>query len=220
MTWTKTKKTLVDKLTKEQTDVAIEMYQVKICNDCNVEKSTEDFTKRDKQSNICVAYCKECVNKRASKYRKTKQGLLSLVYRNQVLHSKNRGHTAPEYNMHEFKGKYINDETYLALYDEWVTSGYNKKLTPSFDRLDDNKGYSFSNLNRWMTWMENNEKGWSSSKKKVKGIRISDNKEFIFDSMVEASELTGCRRQGVSMCCRGVRDKAGGFKWSYLQKIF
>jgi len=43
------------------------------------------------------------------------------------------------------------------LYNNWVKHGYDKWYKPSVDRLNDDKGYSFSNI-QLVTWKENSDK--------------------------------------------------------------
>ena len=36
-----------------------------------------------------------------------------------------------------------------------------------------------------------------------------------YKSVAEASRQTGISKTCISRCCRGERDKSGGFKWEY-----
>lgn len=46
---------------------------------------------------------------------------------------------------------------FIIIYMDWVRSGFNVMLSPSVDRIDNNKGYTIDNM-EWMTLMENMEK--------------------------------------------------------------
>ena len=39
----------------------------------------------------------------------------------------------------------------------------------------------------------------------------------IFDSGIDAQNATGISRSGISMCCKGKRQTAGGYHWEYYQ---
>ncbi len=47
---------------------------------------------------------------------------------------------------------------FLDLFTIWVNSGYERKLTPSIDRIDSNKGYTLDNM-QWLTHSDNSSKG-------------------------------------------------------------
>lgn len=47
---------------------------------------------------------------------------------------------------------------FLSLYHNWVENNYDRKLTPSVDRVDPEKGYELSNM-EWVTHSENSRRG-------------------------------------------------------------
>ena len=51
-----------------------------------------------------------------------------------------------------------SDATFLILWEVWVASSYERKLTPSIDRIDSSKGYQLDNM-RWLTHSENSRLG-------------------------------------------------------------
>lgn len=53
------------------------------------------------------------------------------------------------------------EESFDKLYDDWVSSGFDKKLSPSIDRVDTSKGYTLDNM-RWLTHSENSSIGAKS----------------------------------------------------------
>lgn len=53
------------------------------------------------------------------------------------------------------------NKTFLILYKQWVASGYERRLAPSVDRIDSNKGYVLSNM-EWITHSENSRRGTAS----------------------------------------------------------
>lgn len=50
-----------------------------------------------------------------------------------------------------------NYKKFMVLYNNWVQSNFDEKLSPSVDRIDNNKGYKKSNL-QWLTKSENSTK--------------------------------------------------------------
>ena len=52
-----------------------------------------------------------------------------------------------------------------VLWNSWTDSGYNRKLTPSVDRVDSTKGYYLDNM-EWVTHSENSRRGAISKHEK------------------------------------------------------
>ncbi len=48
----------------------------------------------------------------------------------------------------------LKQNKFHKLYKRWKNSGYKTEIAPSFDRLDDNKGYALKRL-QIVTWKEN-----------------------------------------------------------------
>lgn len=104
------------------------------------------------------------------RYEKTVNGFLMRVYRN--MKSRITGVQKKKY--HLYKGKELwaketfllwtfNNPVFLDLFTAWEKSGYERKLTPSVDRIDCSKGYSEQNC-EWVTHSENSRR--SSTRKK------------------------------------------------------
>jgi hypothetical protein len=51
----------------------------------------------------------------------------------------------------------LNDPEYNRLYAEWVATNYDRKLSPSIDRIDNNGGYTIDNM-QWLTSSQNQAK--------------------------------------------------------------
>ena len=76
---------------------------------------------------------------------------------------------------------------------------------------------------QWMTWTENNDKGYADrkngiNKKSFKSVIQMDlNDKFIAKhcSMSQASRDTGINLGNIGLCCRGKYKTAGGFRWIY-----
>ena len=50
---------------------------------------------------------------------------------------------------------------YAGVFDKWVNSGYERRLSPSIDRIDTTKGYVLGNI-QWITHSENSSRGCAS----------------------------------------------------------
>jgi len=109
---------------------------------------------RKKNSNACT-----------KKYERTKKGKLMRTYRN--MQSRVSGIVKQKAHLYsgvdvltreEFYEWSLNNEDFNALYEQWVLSGYDKKLSPSIDRIDTSLGYVIGNI-RWLTHSENSRLG-------------------------------------------------------------
>lgn len=183
--------------------------------------------------NRFYSYCFSCERKYNKEYRQSINGLIYKMYSSQTKRSKDRNNPPPEYTKNEFKDWILGQYHFELLYDNWVTSGHKKDLTPSCDRLNDNKPYTFDNI-RLVTWEINNKKGNYDRKhgvnnkvsKKVVGIHIKTNKIIEFHSIREAERQTGIQSSHISKCCLNKkyrsangkyypRKSAGNYKWKY-----
>ena len=50
-----------------------------------------------------------------------------------------------------------SDPEFIRLFKEWEESGYEYKLTPSIDRIDNSRGYDLDNI-QFLTLSENSKK--------------------------------------------------------------
>jgi len=104
-------------------------------------------------------------NKCTKKYEKTKKGFLMRLYRN--MQSRITG--VQKLKFHLYHDKYLlprNDfyewalssPDFHQLFELWKISDYERKLTPSVDRIDSKIGYSLDNM-EWVTHSENSRRG-------------------------------------------------------------
>lgn len=107
-------------------------------------------------------------------YEKTKKGFLMRKYRN--MKSRILGIQKKKFHLYEGKSLIEKELFYRwaesspqfhALFEEWEKSGYDRKLSPSVDRIDSEKGYIMGNL-EWITHSENSRRGALSDKRKKK----------------------------------------------------
>lgn len=100
-----------------------------------------------------------------AKYERTRKGKLMRLYRN--MQSRITGIQWRKKHLYEGKELLSRDDfydwaidhpEYNRLYDEWVASEYDRKLSPSVDRVDSTKGYRLDNM-EWVTHSENSRRG-------------------------------------------------------------
>lgn len=154
-------------------------------------------------------------------YRRTPSGLISNIYGAQKNGSKKRNHPMPEYTNHELREWALSQPIFHILYNNWVKSNFDKKLTPSFDRKNDYSPYTLDNL-QIMTWENNMAKGHFDRRNGINNkvnksiVMLNNAREVaVFYSMQEAGRNTGVSVGNISSCCNGNRETAGGYKWNF-----
>lgn len=114
---------------------------------------------------------KENGNISTRKYEKTHNGFLMRLYRN--MQSRITGIQKAKFHLYEGKSLLSREDFYRwstkneqfnILFNIWEQSNYNRKLTPSVDRIDSDKGYELDNM-RWITHSENSRLGALSNKR-------------------------------------------------------
>jgi hypothetical protein len=146
----------------------------KYCSNCRLEVSTLEETKvafnknkaaKDGFANVCKSCSKMYAKKHNLEHGNEMKNLIQRMYRNQRFNSKTRGDEAPNYTSRELI-HWLYDNNFVGLYKEWKKSGYDKKLVPSCDRLDDYKSYTLDNIQ--LTNWETNSK--LSYRDRLKGV--------------------------------------------------
>jgi hypothetical protein len=118
-------------------------------------------------------YRKQTNNMWTKKYEKTKSGKIMRTYRNMksrivgILKKKAHLYSGLELLPKEdFYTWAFKDQSFNLLFNDWVQSGYCKKLSPSVDRIDTSLGYILGNI-RWVTHSENSRLGASRRNRNV-----------------------------------------------------
>ena len=160
----------------------------KTCTKCGENKDLNDFSKDNRLKSGYRSTCKSCVSTQHKSFRKTKMGLIRQIYDAQIHRSKRRHHPPPKYKIHELENWLFNQAKFHILYDNWVKSGYDKKLFPSCDRIKNNLPYTFDNL-QLMTWDENNKKEY------IQIIQYNEEGAVVneFTSIAEAKRQTNVK---------------------------
>lgn len=198
---------------------------MKKCTKCKKVKGLTQFNK-DKYAKCGLSFiCRACATLKVKAYKRTKAGLISVIYSNQKSNAIKRGRKAPNYTKIEFSKWLLSKKKFHKLYLEWVNSGFNKNFTPSCDRIDDYKDYSLDIL-RVVTWSENNSKHYidvinGKNRKHLKaitGTNINTGNNIDFYSISKAGSKLGISRCGISNCLTGKTNSSGGYKWRYKIK--
>jgi len=197
------------------------MTDLKQCATCKKNKTAAQFHKKKRAIDGLNSRCKKCENTAVNARQRTRAGLVTKIYGNQLNHSKTRGHIPPKYSRVDLQEWLFLQDRFHLMYDEWVKSGFVKKLTPSIDRLNDSRGYAFDNI-QLVTWEDNYKKhkaqvvngsAYKSKNKPVIQLSIDNVEVGEFYSITEAGRQTGI--SNISCVCNGSRKTAGGFKWKY-----
>ena len=139
------------------------------------------------------------------------------LYHKQVERCKKTGRVLPTYSLGELHSRFLDNEIFLSIYNNWVNEGYKYYDKPSIDRIDNAEGYTMDNI-QVLTWQDNRQKGDIENshvttqvvQSSMDGLRLA-----VFPSIKEAVKATGCHQGLISACCLGQRNQTGGYKWHY-----
>lgn len=204
------------------TDEVRGFYFMKKCNVCKKEKKLIEFWARKTSKDLLRGACIKCESKRSKQFYRTIEGVILTIYSSQRASTIKRGHQKVKYTKSELSDWLMCKRVFIELYNNWVKNGYKPRLKPSVDRIDSKKGYSFDNI-QLTTWGENRKRNHNDTKNgrgvreyvgvnmySLDGVKISS-----YYSLAEASRVTGIQHPNIIKVCKGQRNHAGGFKWSY-----
>ncbi len=159
---------------------------------------------------------------------RTKLQIISKIYSAQKSTSKHRGHAEPKYTLDELTNYCMNNIEFHTIYDLWTENNQQDKyMIPSIDRLDNNEGYSFENI-QIVTFEQNCINAWMDTRSKKlynptllngghKEIIQIDLDLNIVNEYISLAEA--CRQnidfihQGISDCLNNKRTLYKGFFW-------
>lgn len=106
-------------------------------------------------------------------------------------------------------------DIFLSLWGNWVKSGFDRRLTPSIDRINNDGGYSKDNI-QWLT-MDDNIKKYhqEEAEKRGKVIAEKDGEVWKFNSPKEAYTTLGLLQSKVCQVLNGQRKTTGGYRLYY-----
>ena len=139
-----------------------EMKAEKECFICHKIKPLSEFHKQKGMFDGRLNKCKDCCKEYCDNQRKTNPYYyMRSIYNGMNYRCKNidRYKTLKILN----KDEWVvwcehNMKKFLVLYNNWQKSGFEHKMSPSIDRIDNNRGYEFDNM-QWLTQSQNAKKG-------------------------------------------------------------
>lgn len=195
--------------------------ETKKCPKCKETKLLSEFN-LDKSKQYGVSgRCRICQNEDGKNYLHSKDGLVTQIYTHQKEQSKRRGHGCPEYSKSELKLWLFSQEKFHELFEYWELGWFKRLDSPSVDRIDNNFGYRFDNI-QLVSWEENKNKSHEQRKLNLDGtgIRIvsidKKTKEVSFYvSCHDAERKTGIASTHIWACCAKKKhcNSAGGKIW-------
>lgn len=156
------------------------------------------------------------------KYMQSPNGLLRRMYARQVSSSKERGHEPPDYSFDELE-KWAYENGFYRAFALWEKNNFIKDLTPSIDRLFDNRPYTINNLYRVCSWQDNKLRGEKMRQLLAtngKAVRQIDKDSGVivreYKSINWASKLNCIPATNICKVLRGKLKSAGGYYWKYV----
>jgi hypothetical protein len=114
--------------------------------------------------------------------------------------------------------RFLPTTNFPVLFKNWKESGYQKRLTPTVDRIENSKGYSLDNI-QIITSSENSLKrcyvDYSWSKPVIQYDRESGAILKVWDSIKRAAQSVGITPPCVRRCCQGKKASAAGYFWKF-----
>ena len=149
----------------------------KVCIRCGIEQNIYEFRKQKETHDGHANQCRICLNEiqrikrkengndATHRYEKTPKGFLMREYRNMESRvtgvQKKKAHLYLGLPLLDRESFYIwgyNQIEFHALFEAWEASGYNRKVTPTVDRINSNRGYELGNM-EWVTHSVNSQRG-------------------------------------------------------------
>ena len=200
------------------------MLTTKKCRICETTKDISEFGKHSYTFDGIRADCKLCARQACINYKRSKDGIVSKIYANQLRSARQREMELPTYSKEELREWLYSQKKFHLLYDNYKRLNYQKDYVPSVDRKDDYISYTMSNI-QLLTWKQHNEKTWDdmrtgkNRKQCVPIVQMTLDGDFIAEhySAKSVEKTLNIGHQNIVACCRGRRNIAGGFAWKYKE---
>jgi hypothetical protein len=197
----------------------------KKCSKCFIVKPAAEFYAHPQTKDGRLYECKVCVKERVrnnkTDYGLTEKGVIRVIYKTQKRRNALRGHGVMGYSKTELK-EWLYENNYKELFDSWVSSGYQKDLKPSVDRIDTFKGYSIDNI-RLVTWGQNKQfqthdilNGTGTSGKRCKPLVQYDQNLKPLAKFISYSSAMRVMGYSLDHSIRNNRPDRNGYYWKYL----
>jgi len=148
------------------------------------------------------------------RYRRSPKGVLTHSFGHQ---SNRRG---VEYTLEQLHGMFLDDDKFLRLHSEWVSSGYVRGKRPVIDRLDRRKGYTLNNI-QVLTWDENRYKQRMEIrhlKRKPVAQYSGDNLIATYKSVNHAAQAMGVAQSAISRALKKPHYTCSCFTWRFIHE--
>jgi len=189
----------------------------KYCPHCYSNFNISFFAKNITTPDGLQCWCKQCMTDDS----RTLSGVVRKIYSKQRESSRKRGHSMPSYSLNELRAWCLSKPDFIKLHSLWVESNFERELAPSVDRVNDDIGYSFYNI-QVMSWRDNMVKGHNSPHVNRDELclsveQLSKDGAVIneFRSIYAAGKATGIYKENIASCCLGKLKTAGKFKWRH-----
>ena len=160
-------------------------------------------------------------NKKGFDYHRTYKGVTWRTYSSQKCSAKTRNHHPPTYTLHHLQDWCFSQPIFYKLYNNWVKSGYQRKMKPSVDRIDCLKSYTLDNI-QLMTFHENMVKGRKEWRHTIgghkKGVACENPKNniiAIFISREEAARWLKTSHSAIKIAIKH-KTRSKGYYWSNI----
>ena len=198
---------------------------MKTCSRCKVEKSLDSFHVNKPLMYGVHHMCKECSSLDTKERHRTIGGLVKMIYQNQQRTTRKMNRPPPAYSLEELF-QWMLEKGLEKMWGTWKQTGYDKWLSPSIDRLDNNTSYTLTNI-RLVTWRENldnyvlanhtGEIDRRDSKSVIQYTKSGDYVATFKTAAMAARAMVGHNKNvgNITAVCHGRSKTAYGYVWKF-----
>jgi hypothetical protein len=151
---------------------------------------------------------------------RSKKGYLRFVYHNHKRREMARSGTNIPYTAEDLFEWATSQKEFHRLFARWEALNFKLWENPSFDRIDDYKGYSLGNL-QFTTGAQNRARFWNDMKngintkqcKAVIATCVATGKKLTFYSIKQAARFVGSCSGNICKCIASPNKTAKGYSW-------